>query len=163
MKIAKEKLTHALFAEILPLGQESWDECSEIKNDRCSFHGDRGFKIQPDEAQYLYLAENESLIAMTLRDDDGVLQGYSFSVLYRSLHHAPVRCANIDTFYVRPPARGRLRSFIRAMEHEFKEREIVVVGWPVSPDGGLFGILKAIGYSPDDVVMEKRICQMGPQ
>lgn len=159
MKIAKEHLTQELFdKEILPLGQKSWDECSEIKKDSCSFHGERGFVIQPDSAQYLNLANQDSLIVMTLRDSDDVLQGYSISILYQSLHHAPVRCANVDTFYLEPLYRCYTRSFISSLEQEFEQREIVVVGWPVSPSGGLFKILKRLGYAPDDVVMEKRIC-----
>ena len=92
---------------------------------------------------------------MTLRDE-GKLVGYSLIVCYRSLHHAPVRCANVDTFYIEPDHRAYMRSFIAAMEERFRAREIVVVGWPTSPDGKLFGILKLLGYEPDDVVMEKR-------
>lgn len=163
MKISIERLTSAVFDEIALLGQESWDECSEIKKDTCSFHGERGFTIQPDKAQYLFLADQDSLVAFTLRDENGILQGYSMSILYRSLHHAPVKCANVDTFYLRPAVRGRIRSFIALMEKEFEARGIVVVGWPVSPSGGLFGILKSLGYGPDDVVMEKRICVLPQQ
>lgn len=160
MRLAVEKLTPELFAEIRPLGQESWDECSEIKKDSCSFHGERGFKIEPYEERYLQFAENDSLLAFTVRDDDNVLQGYALAIFYRSLHHAPVLCANVDTFYLRPVARMRIRSFIALMEEHFEERGVVVVGWPVSPSGGLFGVLKALGYAPDDVVMEKRICAL---
>lgn len=163
MKLGIEPLTPELFAEIRPLGQESWDECSEIKKDTCSFHGERGFKIEPDEAQYLLHASNDSLLAFVLRDEEGALQGYSLAVLYRSLHHAPVKCAHVDTFYLRPGVRTRMRSFIAMMEQAFEERGIVVVGWPVSPSGNLFGILKTLGYAPDDVVMEKRICALQQQ
>lgn len=163
MKMGIEPLTPELFSELRPLGQESWDECSEIKKDTCSFHGERGFKIQPDEAQYLLYAETGSLLAFVLRDDEGAAQGFSFSVLYQSLHHAPVKCAHVDTFYLRPKARGRMRSFIALMESAFEERGIVVVGWPTSPSGGLFDILKLLGYAPDDVVMEKRICALQQQ
>ena len=56
--------------------------------------------------------------------------------------------------------RGAIRNFIAAMEEQFEDRGVVVVGWPVSPNGGLFGILKVLGYAPDDVVMEKRICAL---
>lgn len=160
MKIAVEKLTPELFAELLPLGQESWDECSEIKKDTCSFHGERGFKIQPYESRYLDLAENDLLLAFVLRDDENAAQGYAFAIFYQSLHHAPVGCANVDTFYLRPAVRSRMRSFIALMEKHFEERGVVVVGWPVSPSGGLFGVLKALGYAPDDVIMEKRICAL---
>lgn len=159
--IAREPFTQALADEILPLGQKSWDECSEIKKDSCSFHGERGFVIQPDIPQYLRLAEGDSLIATTLRHD-GRLVGYSLCVLYQSLHHAPVRCANVDTFYIEPEHRAYMRSFIAEMEKAFMEREVVVVGWPASPEGGLFGILKRLGYAPDDVVMEKRFSEFKP-
>jgi hypothetical protein len=160
LKISREPFTRELADEIAPLGQKSWDECSEIKKDTCSFHGERGFRIEPDVAQYLNLAAHESLLAMTLRDESGRLCGYCLSVLYHSLHHAPVKCANVDTFYIEPAHRIYMRSFIAEMEGEFRERGIVVVGWPTSPDGKLFDILRLLGYAPDDVVMEKRICPM---
>jgi hypothetical protein len=156
MNITSEPFTQALADEIVPLGQKSWDECSEIKKDTCSFHGERGFQIQPDIPQYLKLGD--SLLAMTLRHE-GRLVGYALIIFYRSLHHAPVRCANVDTFYIESDHRAYMRSFIEAMEEKFHAREVVVVGWPTSPDGKLFGILKLLGYAPDDVVMEKRFSE----
>ena len=160
MKLQVEELTPELFAEMLPLAQEAWDECSEIKKDTCSFHGERGFKIEPFEARYLELAEHDLLLAFVLRDDENVLQGYALAIFYQSLHHEPVSCANVDTFYLRPAVRIAIRNFIKLMEEHFEARGVVVVGWPVSPSGGLFGILKTLGYAPDDVVMEKRICAL---
>lgn len=161
--ITKELFTAELFAEIMPLAQKLWDECSEIKKDSCSFHGERGFKIQPDFNQYLNLQNQDSLIAMTLRDETATLQGFSISVLYHSLHHAPVKCANVDTFYIEPPYRSSIQNLVSRMEEQFQDREIVVVGWPVSPEGGLFKILNHLGYHPDDVVLEKRICALQQQ
>lgn len=154
--IASEPFTQALADEISPLGQESWDECSEIKKDTCSFHGQRGFQIQPDIPQYLVLAASNALLAMTLRDE-GKLVGYSLNIFYRSLHHAPVRCVNVDTFYIRPDHRAYMRSFIAAMEEQFQACQIMQVAWPTSQEGKLFGILQLLGYAPDDVLMEKRI------
>lgn len=162
LTIACEDFTQKLADEIMPLGQKSWNECSEIKKDTCSFHGERGFVIQPDIPQYLNLAGSGSLIAMTLRDEQKALHGYALIIFYRSLHHAPVRCANVDTFYIEPDRRAYMRSFIAAMEKQFFEREIVVVGWPTSPSGKLFGILQLMGYAPDDVVMEKRFSEFKP-
>lgn len=156
ISIASEPLTHALADEISPLWQQSWDECSEIKKDSCSFHGQRGFKIQPDIPQYFLLASTDSLLVMTLRDE-GRLVGYSLSIFYRSLHHAPVRCVNIDTFYIQPEHRAYMRSFIAAMEERFQAREILQVCWPLSPKGKLFDILQLLGYAPDDVLMEKQM------
>lgn len=159
--IACEPFTQALADEIAPLGQKSWDECSEIKQDTCSFHGERGFLIQPDIPQYLRCAEAGALIAVTLRQG-GELVGYALCIIHQSLHHAPVTCANVDTFYVEPGHRAHMRSLIAEMESQFRERGVVVVGWPTSPGGKLFGILKLLGYAPDDVVMEKRICEFKP-
>lgn len=163
ISITKEPFTSELFTEIMPLAQKLWDECSEIKKDSCSFHGERGFKIQPDSAQYLNLQQQDSLITMTLRDTTGALQGFSISILYHSLHHAPVKCANVDTFYIEPAYRSSIQNLVSRMEDQFRDREIVVVGWPVSPAGDLFKILNLLGYHPDDVVLEKRICALQPQ
>lgn len=156
VQIASEQFTKKLAKEISPLGQESWDECSEIKRETCSFHGERGFQIQPDIKQYLVLTAKGGLLAMTLRDK-GELVGYSLSIFYRSLHHVPVRCANVDTFYIRPAYRAYMRSFITAMEAQFQKREVVQIGWPISPEGKLFSILQLLGYAPDDVIMEKKL------
>lgn len=158
IRIESEPFTQELADEISPLGQESWDECSEIKKDTCSFHGQRGFQIQPDIPQYLLLADSDGLLAMTLRDK-GELVGYSLSIFYRSLHHAPIRCVNVDTFFIRPGYRAYMRRFIQAMETRFRDREIVQVGWPLSAKGKLFSILQLLGYAADDVIMEKRIAE----
>lgn len=157
MKIQREVLTEKLFAEIMPLGQKSWDECSEIKGETCSFHGERGFQIQPNERRYLEIEAAGSMAAITMRDAAGILCGYALCIFYHSLHHAPVQCANVDTFYIEPEHRACMRRFIATMEQEFFLRGVVVIGWPTSPSGKLFPILKLLGYAPDDVVMEKRL------
>jgi hypothetical protein len=163
LHIMKEVFTVQLFEEISPLAQKLWDECSEIKQDTCSFHGERGFKVEPDADKYIHLQENDSLMAMTLRDDLGVLQGFSVSLIYQSLHHKPVKCANIDAFYVEPEYRSSIKRLIAAMEREFKSLGVVVAAWGTSPDGKMFKILNRMGYAPDDVIMEKRICALQQQ
>lgn len=163
MKIQREILTEELSAEIAPLGQRSWDECSEIKGETCSFHGERGFVIQPNWDRYFEMEAAGALSAITVRDDAGVLCGFALCIYYRSLHHAPVQCANVDTFYIEPEHRACIRRFIAEIEREFTERGVVVVGWPTTPSGKLFPILKLLGYAPDDVVMEKRLCALQQQ
>ena len=161
LKIQSEVLTRDLFIdEILPLGQKCWDECSEIKGETCSFHGERGFVIQPDVKRYLELADQDTLLTMTARDDEGVLRGYALCIYYMSLHHAPVICANVDTLYVEPEFRACLRRFISNIESEFENRGVVIVGWATSPAGKMYEILKLLGYAPDDVIMEKRLCAL---
>lgn len=160
LSISIETLTSELFDELLPMGQKLWDECSEIKKDTCSFHGERGLKIQPNRSAYLSLQGIGKLSVYVLRDCQKNAVGFSFCIFYDSLHHEVVPCANVDLFYIEPEYRTSIKRLIRTMEGEFKNRGVVVVGWPISPMGKLFEILKTLGYAPDDVVMEKRICAL---
>lgn len=161
--IGIETLTPSLFEELMPMGQKLWDECSEIKKDTCSFHGERGLKIRPNKDAYLRLQDIDNLSVYVLRDYQGSAVGFSFCIFYNSLHHEVVPCANVDLFYIEPEHRVSIKRLIRTMEEEFLSRGVVVVGWPISPMGKLFEILKTLGYAPDDVVMEKRVCALQQQ
>ena len=156
MRLNVEKLTAGLIEELRPLWQACWDECSEIKGKTCAFHGERGFVIEPDIERYATLADQGTLFVVTLRNDE--LRGYAICLLYRSLHHHPVLCGNVDTFYVEKDCRSYAASVIGKIEEEFSTRGVSVMGWPTSPDGALFKVLQTLGYIPDDVVMEKRLC-----
>ncbi|MBS6362164.1 hypothetical protein [Burkholderia sp.] len=157
MKISIEPFTRELADEIVPLGQQSWDECSEIKKDTCAYHGQRGLAIDPDIDQYLYLADHHSLIAMTLRGEDGVLNGYALLILYKSLHLKTELCGNVDTFYVQPDHRRSMPRFMSHVEDALRARGVSIVGWPVTRTGKLYEILERRGYIADDVVMELKL------
>lgn len=157
MKITVERFTRELSYEIIPLGQQSWDECSEIKKDTCAYHGQRGLAIDPDIDQYMHLADHDSLVAMTLRDDADVLHGYALLILYRSLHLKTELCGNVDTFYVQPEYRRYMPRFMSEIEDNLRNRGISIIGWPVTMSGGLYEILKRRGYIADDVVMELKL------
>jgi hypothetical protein len=157
MKIAVEPFTLELAAEITPLGQECWDECSEIKKDTCAYHGQRGLAIDPNNEQYLTIQSNSQLIALTLRDDSNVLQGYALLIIYYSMHLRKELCGNVDTFYVRPDYRNSMPRFMSAVENALRTCGVSIVGWPVTASGKLFEILKKRGYIADDVVMELKL------
>lgn len=157
MRIAIEPFTLELAAEITPLGQECWDECSEIKKDTCAYHGQRGLAIDPNNEMYLQMQANNALIAMTLRDEAGILRGYTLMILYYSMHLRKEFCGNVDTFYVQPAYRRFMPRFMSALEEEFRSRGVSIVGWPVTMSGLLFSILKKRGYIADDVVMELKL------
>ena len=157
MKIQVETFTHELAEEITPLGQQAWDECSEIKKDTCAFHGQRGLPIDPHIDAYLNLQSNNCLVAMTLRDGEDVLHGYALMILYYSLHLKNELCGNVDTFYVQPEHRQFMPRFMSSVEETFQSRGVSVVGWPVTMTGKLFEILKKRGYIADDVVMELKL------
>lgn len=157
MIIAIEPFTRELSDEIIPLGQQSWDECSEIKKDTCAYHGQRGLAIDPDIDQYLYLADHNSLVSMTLRDDSGALRGYALIILYKSLHLKTELCANVDTFYVQPDFRRAMPRFISHIEDIIREKGVSIIGWPVTMTGKMYEILQRRGYIADDVVMEFKL------
>lgn len=157
MNIAIETFTRALADEIVPLGQQSWDECSEIKKDTCAYHGQRGLEIDPDIDQYIFLAEHQSLLAMTLRDDEKTLCGYALVILYKSLHLKSELCANVDTFYVQPDHRRFMPRFMSQIEATLRERDVSIIGWPVTRTGKMYEILQRRGYIADDVVMEFKL------
>jgi hypothetical protein len=157
MKIAVETFTLELAAEITPLGQECWDECSEIKKDTCAYHGQRGLAIDPNNEMYLWLQSQDKLTAMTLRDAEGVLQGYTLLIVYNSLHLQKEVCGCVDTFYVRPSHRHSMMRLMSALEEHFRLQNVSIVGWPVTASGLLYEILKKRGYIADDVVMELKL------
>jgi hypothetical protein len=157
MKIAIETFTRELAEEIIPLGQQSWDECSEIKKDTCAYHGQRGLAIDPDIDQFLYLAAHRSLIAMTLRDDDLILRGYALLILYKSLHLKTELCGNVDTFYVQPNHRNSMPRLMSKIEDTLRDLGVSIIGWPVTRTGKLHKILQRRGYIADDVVMELKL------
>jgi hypothetical protein len=157
MKIAIEPFTLELAAEITPLGQECWDECSEIKKDTCAYHGQRGLPIDPNNDQYVLMQNSNILIAMTLRDEGGILHGYALMLLYYSLHLKEELCGNVDTFYVRPDHRKYMPRFMSSVEEEFRSRGVSIVGWPVTLTGKLYQILKKRGYIADDIIMELKL------
>lgn len=157
MKIAVESFDAALAIEILPLAQQSWDECSEVKQATCAYHGQRGLAIDPNMQQYFMMAAQKALVAMTLRDDEGLLRGYSLAILYKSLHMQTVLCGNIDSFYVQPSARHAMPSFMTQVEVTLRNLGIGIIAWPVTRTGNLYKILQRRGYVADDVVMELKL------
>ena len=148
--------------QLRELWQACWDECSEIKGEICAFHGQRGFVIQPDIEQYNRLSEQGGLVIITARDGDR-LCGFALGIMYRALHHKLATCGNVDACYIEPGNRSHIRGMIKKIEDEFTEHRANIIAWPTSPTGNLYSLLKSLGYAPDDVVMEKKICASPPQ
>lgn len=148
--------------QLRDLWQSCWDECSLIKAETCAFHGQRGFVIQPDLDQYERLSKEGGLVIVTARQE-GRLCGFALGIMYRALHHRLATCGNVDSCYIEPGFRSHIRSMIKKIEDEFTSRGADIIAWPTSPDGSLYSLLKSLGYAPDDVVMEKKICVSPPQ
>ena len=153
MKIEKEPFTRALYEEILPLGKKCWSESTLHKGKDCAYYGERDFEIEPDISAY----EKGTVVIVTLRDE-GALKGYVAGFLYRSWHHKHILCGNVDSMYVEPDYRSYAGVIAERFEKEFKELGAQIIGWPAHINGPVYEILKARGYTGDDIVMEKRLC-----
>ena len=157
MKIAEERYSMDLAAEILPLGRRSFRESTEAKGETCAFHGERDFDIEPDMEQYQRLQDSGVLVILTLRDE-AALVGYLVAAVYRSLHHKKMVCANVDTLYVEPDHRTYSPVLIEAFEKSMREKQVDIIGWPTHINGPIYEVLKTRGYVGDDTIMEKRLC-----
>jgi hypothetical protein len=157
MNIEIEPFNSELFQEIIPLAQECWDECSDIKKDTCAYHGQRGLKISPNYNRYVFLRDHDALVVMTLRDKEKTLRGYAALITYGSLHLEEELCGNIDSFYVQPAYRRCMPRFMSYIEDETRARNVSILGWPVSLAGKMKEILERRGYIADDVIMELKL------
>jgi hypothetical protein len=155
MKIDREAFSVELFNELLPLARKCWQESSALKADSCVFAGERDLVIEPDLENYQKISD--SLIIVTLRDE-GKLVGYLVGFLYRSPHHKKILCGNGDSIYVEPAYRSYAVVLTERFEKESQAAGAQIIGWPTHPDGPVYRLLKARGYTVDDVVMEKRLC-----
>jgi hypothetical protein len=155
--IEREPFTHELFKEMLPLAQKCWNESTIAKGKTCAFYGERDFDVEPDLDLYMEMAKRGCMVVIALRVD-GELQGYVEGFSYRATHHRKIIGGIGDNFYIEPPFRSYAAVLVEKFEAEMKKLGVGIIGWPVTPDGPVYELLKARGYVGDDIVMEKRIC-----
>lgn len=155
--INKEKFGDALYQELLPLAQKCWEESTELKAETCAFYGERDFQIDPDLDQYRKLDESGALVIITVRDGTEI-KGYVSGFTYRAIHHKKIIGAIGDTIYVDPEYRSYAGVLIDKFLDEMRERKVQIVGWPVTPDGYVYQLLKGRKFVGDDIVMELRLC-----
>lgn len=160
--LEREAFNAETFAEMLPLIQKCWDECSIVKSKTCAYHGDRNFAIEPNFEAYMELASKGAIVLLMLRDE-GELKGYVIGFSYRSLHHKKVLCGIGDSLYIEPEYRAHIRGMIAKFEDELRNMGVEIIGWPTTLGSHLYELLKARDYIGDDVVMEKRLCVSLPR
>lgn len=157
ISIDKESFSETLSKEILPLGQKCWRESTEAKAQKCAFYGERDFQIEPDMEQYQKLSDAGALVILTVRDE-GEIKGYVSGFTYRALHHKKITGAIGDTIYVEPEYRSYAGVLIDKFLDEMRERKVQIVGWPTTPEGYVYQLLKGRKFVGDDIVMELRLC-----
>lgn len=158
--IEREAFTAELFAEIMPLAQKCWRECTDSKGESCAFYGERDYDIEPDFEAYLRLQSEGLLAAVALREG-GVLKGYAIGFVYRCLHHKHILGGICDSFYTEPDYRDDVPEGAGGLMDktlgELAALKAGIIGWPTIPGGYVHRLLKARGFVRDDIVMEKRI------
>jgi hypothetical protein len=154
--ISREDFTAELAAEILPLAQKCWNESTEFKGETCAYYGKRDFAIEPDTQAYQRLADQGLLALVTLRNERE-LKGYVIGFLYKSLHHRKILCGIGDSIYIEPDYRAHTWALAKRFENEMRNLGAQIIGWPVHLNGPVYDVLKAKGYTGDDIVMERRL------
>jgi hypothetical protein len=154
--IEREPFSRELFDKMLPLAQKCWNESTIAKGETCAFYGERDFQIEPDIDLYEELANRGLLVIITLRTD-GELQGYVEGFTYRAPHHKKIIGGIADNIYIEPPYRAYAPVLVERFEQQMREMGVGIIGWPVTPNGPVYDLLAARGYTGDDIVMEKRI------
>jgi hypothetical protein len=153
--IAPEPLTDSLIAEIVPLGRKCWAESTLAKGENCA--GERDLVIDPNLAEFWKLSDVGALVIMVMRANE-TAQGYILGWTYRALHHQSMLGAIADTFYVEPQFRSYAGVMVDMFVAELKNRNVNMIGWPVTPGSYGHQLLLARGFVADDVVMEKNLC-----
>lgn len=155
--IEKEPFSPALIAEILPLAQRCWEESTRVKAETCAYYGERDFAVDPDMDVYDRFAQQGLLVTVTLRDE-AALKGYVMGFVYRSPHHKKILCGHGDSIYIEPEYRSYTAIVAEKFEAAMKDLNVQAMGWPTHIDGPVYAVLKARGYTGDDIIMEKRLC-----
>jgi hypothetical protein len=156
--IKSEPYSAQLHAEIMPLAQKCWNESTVAKGETCAFYGERDFDVMPDTDSYQRLADQGILVIITLRDR-GELKGYIEGFSYQGLHHHKIKGGIGDSMYLEPDYRAYIAPMAEKFEAEMQRLGVEIIGWPVTPEGPIHRVLKALKYVGDDIVMEKRLFQ----
>lgn len=157
VSIEKEPFNVQLFEEMRPLCQKCWQEGTIAKGEKCAFYGERDFVIEPYLERYLQLTDMGSLVVFAVRDA-GRLVGYLEGFTYRALHHQSIIGGMCDSMYLEPEYRAYAAVAVAKFVAEMTSRGVQILGWPTTPEGDIYKLLKAQGFVGDDIVMEKRLC-----
>ena len=124
--------------------------------------------INPSWVMMSALAEANMFLSIAVRDGpDGPLVGYATFILFVDMHRTladgtPLLHAQDDAYYVAPSARGprvALRLFAEA-EAELRLRGVRKLSIHYKPYLGGGGLLEALGFVADDVIMVKYLAPL---
>lgn len=140
--------------KVLPLLQEHWDEVG--------LAGGPDLTLNPDFKSYEFLEKSGTLECFGI-EDDGELIGYLALNVYPHQHHAHVKFAITDLFYVKKSRRSPKTfryvfwMFRLAERTLFLEHGVQYVQLVYSKNNDLSKFAKALGYVESDVVCVKKV------
>jgi GNAT superfamily N-acetyltransferase len=147
MVIAQEHYSDGFWAELKPLIERNWAESESYEPE---------IPVDPDVDRYRKLDAAGALQCLTARYD-GMLVGYAVFMLGYSIHHRTILCAHGDAVYVLPQL-GRydaVVALIEESERRLRARGTKRLAWWCEPRSKLARILASLGYTPDEILMEK--------
>ena len=146
-EIQHERYSERLCEELLPLLKQNWEASASYKAD---------ITLKPDWPRYKKMDDMGMVLCLTARDE-GRLVGYAIWFIVSSFNYESLKVAHGTAWYMAQGYKGHGVKLLRRGERMLIEHGIRRFYWFVSPGSPLQELLKAFGYEPDELIMEKTI------
>jgi hypothetical protein len=144
-RIAQEHYSEKLRDEVMPLLQKNWKESASYLQE---------VVLSPNFERYKDMDAKGQLLCVTARSHSGRLVGYGVWYIVTSFTWEG-KSGNGVALYIEEGYRGHGMNILRQGERLLDAQGIKRKYWFAKPDSVLYKLLVAIGYTPDEVVMEK--------
>jgi hypothetical protein len=146
--IAVEPYSDGLVEEMLDLIKQHYDEITLNKD---------VVKLDPDWDRYAELAANDRLLALSVRNDQNKLIGYSWFFIGHHIHYKSLKMASNDVLFLTPEARkGRTGiRLIKDSETACRARGVDKIIWHIKFAKDFRNILYRLGYADEDALVGK--------
>ena len=115
-------------------------------------------KSKADYQHYLFLQKKGVFQICCLRDDNKKLVGFHASSFFYHTQAKDVKCAYVDTCYVKPKFRGISSvKLINFAELQIKKKCVKYIYWGVNPKLGTQNLLEKMNWKLDEVVYTKEL------
>ena len=144
----KAEFIKDILNELKPLLEEHWEEVA--------WYQDK-IKLCPDYEKYILMQENNSLLCMTVRDDERKLIGYSINFLQYHPHYSEHIYAINDIIFVLPEHRHTevSKTLIEATEQVLKHLGVSVVTLHMKPEHKFMSLVESCGFQQQEYVYSK--------
>jgi GNAT superfamily N-acetyltransferase len=136
--------------EIKPLLEDHWEEVAWYKDE---------IKLNPSYDKYIQMQEQNALLCMTVRDDEGTLIGYNINFLQYHPHYSDHVYAINDIIFLLPEYRHGNIAFklLEATEQVLIHLGVSVVTVHMKPAHPFKTLAEASGFKQQEYVYSKFI------